>query len=199
MARTKNQESYKQSLSHLLNVGLKLIRSGSFQSVGINDILEAAAVPKGSFYHYFKNKEAFGIAVAEHYHAQQMEFARSLLGDKTLPPIERLQKFFEAIYNDLGTRNFEQGCLMCNLSVEMADENTAFQQVLQSQWSELSALISNTLTGVDMSVMGLTHLQDHEAGDWLLNSWSGALNRMKATGNGAPLKLFMKSVFGKEL
>ena len=35
--------------------------------MGLNEILAAAAVPKGSFYHYFKSKELFGEAMLADY------------------------------------------------------------------------------------------------------------------------------------
>ena len=39
----------------------------SFHSVGLNEILTSVKVPKGSFYHYFKSKEQFGVELLAHY------------------------------------------------------------------------------------------------------------------------------------
>ena len=55
MARIRNEEAYHDTRSKLLNVGMNLIRAGSYESVGINDVLRASGVPKGSFYHYFQS------------------------------------------------------------------------------------------------------------------------------------------------
>lgn len=197
MARTRNQPAYDNARTHLLDVGVRLIRKESFEGVGINDVLQEAGVPKGSFYHYFENKEAFGLDVARHYHDAQMSIALKTLGESAISPIDRLRGFFAAAYEDYESRGFGQGCLMCNLSTELSDESDAFQQLLQRQWNELSHPIGKCISDIDGELAGLGHLDSDEAGDWLLNAWSGALTRMKATRDGAPLKLFMKSVFGQ--
>ena len=193
MARTRNAEAYNDAREKLLTVGMNLIRSGSYESVGINDILRAGQIPKGSFYHYFDSKEGFGLAVAKHYHAQQLEGAKAILLNRDIAPLDRLKSFFQTAYDDFEARGFSQGCLMCNLTTELADEEPAFQTVLQTNWHELSAVIADCIAEIDKGEIGLDHLTDSEAADWLLNSWSGALTRMKATRDGTPLRLFLKS------
>lgn len=197
MARTRNAEAYNDAREKLLTVGMNLIRSGSYESVGINDILREGQIPKGSFYHYFDSKEDFGLKVARHYHAQLLEGARAILLDSETAPYDRLQRFFKTAYDDFEARGFSQGCLMCNLTTELADEEPAFQAVLQSNWRELSAIIAACIAEIDKADIGLDHLTDSEAADWLLNSWSGALTRMKATRDGTPLNLFLKSTFNR--
>ena len=88
MARVRNKDAFEEARSQLLSVGERLIRARSYKGVGINDILKASGVPKGSFYHYFESKEAFGLEVARFYHAQQMQAARRLLRDaEAAPPL----------------------------------------------------------------------------------------------------------------
>ena len=43
---------------HILETGQRIIAGKGFASVGLNEILTTAGVPKGSFYHYFDSKEA---------------------------------------------------------------------------------------------------------------------------------------------
>lgn len=52
---------------HILETGQRIVACKGFSSVGLNELLQAAEVPKGSFYHYFKSKELFGQAVLEAY------------------------------------------------------------------------------------------------------------------------------------
>lgn len=195
MARTRNNETYEAARSHLLSAGLGLIRSASYESVGIAEILKESGVPKGSFYHYFDSKETFGLEVARFYHAEQMAAARAILRDKRRKPQVRLRRYFESALEDYTARDFGEGCLMCNLSTELADENTAFQTLLKAQWRELSAEIAHCMAEFDHDALGFGHLSNKEAADWLLNAWSGALTRMKAERNATPLRLFVKSVF----
>ena len=50
---------------HILETGQRIIAGKGFASVGLNEILTTAGVPKGSFYHYFDSKEALFKAVIE--------------------------------------------------------------------------------------------------------------------------------------
>ena len=195
MARKRDDKAYGDAHTRLVEAGLQLIRSGSFSSIGITEILKASDVPKGSFYHHFNSKEEFGLAVAEHYHAEQMQAAEQIFADRSRPPTERLRAFFERAYEEFRTRDFAHGCLMCNLSTELADENPAFQALLSTQWAALSAQLAAVIEEAGTQAVHLDHLTAKEAADWLLNGWSGALTRMKVCRSGAPLDLFLKSVF----
>ncbi|WFE89086.1 TetR family transcriptional regulator C-terminal domain-containing protein [Roseibium porphyridii] len=198
MARTRNEAAYETARSKLLDTGLDLIRENSFASVGINDVLKACGVPKGSFYHYFDTKEAFGIAVARHYNAQEVATAQSILSDVSIPPLKRLKSFFEGARQGMKDRAFAQGCLMCNLSTELADEKPEFQAELDTHWQAMVRELTACLKEMDTSDIGLGHLSAHEAADWLMNSWSGALTRMKACRDDEPLALFMRTIFKNE-
>ena len=46
--------------NHILDCGERLIANKGFVGVGLVEILTAAGIPKGSFYHYFGSKERFG-------------------------------------------------------------------------------------------------------------------------------------------
>lgn len=198
MARPRDQNTHMSHHEKLLDAGEHAFRETSFSESGINEILASSGVPKGSFYHHFASKEAFGIAVANRYNEAQVAAAKGCLEDPSLPPIDRLRLFFESARKDMGNRKFQQGCLMCNLSTELADERPAFQAVLDTHWQNLTAVVAECLAEADLSEIGLEHLTPEEAADWLMNAWSGALTRMKASGNDAPLALFMRTIFKTE-
>ena len=198
MARTRNQDNYDAARDSLLDTGEQLFRQQSFADTGISDILKKAGVAKGSFYHYFDSKEDFGIAVVQRYSASQNAFARDILDNPNKPGLQRLRKFFTTAKSDMADRGYAEGCLMCNLTTELADEYPAFQAELKQNWDQLSAEIQRCLDPEVMKQIGLSHLKPREAADWLLNAWSGALTRMKATGDAGPLNLFIKSVFDRK-
>jgi TetR/AcrR family transcriptional repressor of nem operon len=195
MARLKNQKVFDQSRARLLELGVELIRTRSFQGIGISDILKLAEIPKGSFYHYFENKEAFGLQVAQFYHNEQMRVAKTILTDKEQECGQRLFNFFTMAADQFREREFKHGCLMCNLSTELADENKNFQLLLSQHWQEMSTEIAKCIEELGTEKLGLAHLSPMECADWLLNSWGGSLTRMKATGDPVPLQLFLKTIF----
>jgi TetR/AcrR family transcriptional repressor of nem operon len=198
MVKVRNQQQYDEMRARIIKIGMELIRAKTFSSVGINDILKEAQIPKGSFYHYFSTKEDFGVAIAETYHEEQITETKRVLGDLQLSPIERLVVFFENASQEYQRRDYENGCLMCNLSVELGDRHERFQEVLKQQWNELTAELQSCLSAMNKADIGLEHLSDGEAADWLINTWSGALVRMKVEGSDEPLTLFMKTVFKRK-
>ncbi len=195
MARIKDEKSFDEKRTRLLKLGVELIRVHSFQGIGINDILKLTGIPKGSFYHYFENKEAFGLEVAQYYHDEQIQSAKAILTDKNYSSASRIYQFFNSAAEQFQQREFKHGCLMCNLTTEIADENINFQMLLNQHWQELSAELAKCIENLGTKGFGLAHLSSTECADWLINSWSGSLTRMKASGDNKPLELFLKTIF----
>ena len=51
----------------ILSAGLSTLRRKGFNATSVEDITEAADVPKGSFYNHFESKEALGAAAVLKY------------------------------------------------------------------------------------------------------------------------------------
>ena len=195
MARTRDQEKFNQSRDALLLVGQDLFLKSSFNCVGLNDILKSSGVPKGSFYHYFESKEDFGLQVVEQYHRQNSEDLAELLADKSLTPYLQLKTFFEANISHFTEIGYCQGCLMANLSQELADVN----EKLRCRISELMQLIVDQIAvaieSMEANELNLGDLDAQEAAQVLMNSWQGAIMKMKLEKDQRALDVFMKLFF----
>ena len=88
--------------------GVRAILDKSFNAVGLNEILADAGVPKGSFYHYFKSKEAFGVAVVERFVADAADELRSILGDVSRSPLARLRHWMVTTQESLYASGFRR-------------------------------------------------------------------------------------------
>src|ERR1700743_1038049 len=80
---------------NLIAVGLELMRKHGYGATGVQEILNAAGVPKGSFYHHFGSKEEFTTAVLERYVAFAGAHSREVLGNTRQTPLRRLRRYFE--------------------------------------------------------------------------------------------------------
>lgn len=78
---------------HILDVAQPLLLRKGFTAVGLAEVLAAAQVPKGSFYHYFGSKEAFGEAMLEAYFADYLARMDALLA-RPGTAAERLMGYF---------------------------------------------------------------------------------------------------------
>src|SRR5690554_1741594 len=111
----------------ILSASIELMSVKGFNNTGIAEILAQAGVPKGSFYYYFKSKDALGFAIIDHYGQQLAEGLASVLHSGKGLPLEKLRAYFEGA---LGY--FEQdftlcNCLLGNLGQELAMQNDGFR------------------------------------------------------------------------
>ena len=68
-----NKHSECNTREHILATGEQLCMHRGFTGMGLSELLKTAEVPKGSFYHYFRSKEAFGVALLDHHYAGYLQ------------------------------------------------------------------------------------------------------------------------------
>ena len=86
---------YDNTREALIRCGMELLTEQGFINTGLDQILKKVNVPKGSFYHYFENKEAFGYVVLENYSEYFIHKLEKHLVHSELPALERLQCFID--------------------------------------------------------------------------------------------------------
>lgn len=116
---------------HILEVAYPLLLSRGFSAVGLAEILAAARVPKGSFYHYFGSKEAFGEAVLERYFSDYLGRMDTLLGGVGTVA-DRLLRYFRDWLDSQTGENAQSRCLVVKLGAEVCDLSENMRAALQS-------------------------------------------------------------------
>ncbi|PSU89397.1 TetR/AcrR family transcriptional regulator [Photobacterium kishitanii] len=117
---------------HILNIGYQLVVAKGFTNVGLSELLKTAAVPKGSFYHYFKSKEQFGEALIEDYFEYYLEHVATILIQGTGSGFERLTDYFSRwLEIDDGTCNANK-CVVVKLSAEVSDLSEPMREALRN-------------------------------------------------------------------
>lgn len=181
---------------HLIEVGLQQMRKTGYASTGVKEILEFAGVPKGSFYHYFPSKEAFGEIVMRKY--LEAEYARmnKFLSNSKLAPLKCLRKYFEELISIYGPRaEMNGGCLLGNFSQEVANHSVLMQKVLHEGFEKWQAAIEKVLQEAITQGAIAKQTDIKKFSSFILNSYEGALLRAKAEQNEAPLRLFLNMIF----
>jgi TetR/AcrR family transcriptional repressor of nem operon len=180
---------------HLLEVGLRRLRSHGYTATGVKDVLDLAGVPKGSFYHYFPSKEAFVGELLQRYFADEAERAVRLLGDTAIPPLTRLRSYFDELFAFFGSASEISGCLMGGLSLEMADHSETLQVQLKAMFDGWQAGIAGVLRQAIEGGELRQGTDPDEMAAFLINSYEGALMRMKADKSDRPLETFRHFTF----
>ena len=180
---------------HILACGGRLIHHKGFTATGLQEILQTAGVPKGSFYFYFKSKEEFGLALVDHYQAWFAEQVRPILKDETLPPLERLAGFFLWFRQYFEQEGFIKGCPIGNLIQELGDVNPAFRDKLNHCLDGLIRFITRLLQEAKDQGHLPARLEPEATARFILSAWQGSLIRMKAAAGPEPLDTFHTMTF----
>ncbi len=180
----------------LVEVGLKLIHMTGYTGTGINQVLEAADLPKGSFYHHFSTKDEFVMEVIRRYAGGEQERWEKLLDDSNISPLKKLRRYFKDLIATYGRRGGPiAGCLLGNLSLEIAGQNTEIRNLIRQAFDAWQNAIATTIReAIDKNELPETAKADKLAA-LLVNSWEGAQVRAKAEQNDKPLELFFDNAF----
>ncbi len=114
----------EQKSCQLLEKGMEILWSKGYNATSVNDIVQAAGVPKGSFYFYFDSKEDFAVKAIDTYFNMNFTPAKEILNNLSKSPKQRLLNFYEYRCGVLKDElECKMGCLACNLGTEMAEHS----------------------------------------------------------------------------
>ncbi len=182
--------------TRIIAEGAKIIQKNGFNNTGILDVLKAAGVPKGSFYFYFKSKEDFGLEVIN-YLAESLRRTWTQSSESPADsPLDSLKKKFQDAAVYFQNTGCTGGCPIGNLAQEMGDINDTFRQRLEEVFREMKIMIAQYLRESQELDEINRSLDTNELADFILNSWEGALLRMKTEKSVAPLLIFNNTIFG---
>lgn len=182
----------------LLAAAFETLHKSGFNATGVQDITDAAKVPKGSFYNHFESKDALGVEVVELYAARSAE-RRQALVDGPGGPLARLKAYFKAL-NQLGpATGFSRGCLLGNFSAELASQSPDIRQALADALSDWTKDIARVVAEAQEAGEIGRDLPAATLAAFLLNAWEGAVLRSRVDRSAAPLDAFMKVAFNKIL
>lgn len=179
----------------LLEVGTQLFLEYGYNHTGVQAVLKEAGLPKGSFYHYFGSKRDFGLEVLDRYCREQEAHQEQYLEDDSLPPLERIRRFFGSYIHYFEERGCREGCLIGNLDLELADRDEAFRHRIEAYFTASRDRLAACLDEASRDGLIPPGQDTRRLADFGLNSWEGAILRMKACKSVLPLKNFLHFYF----
>ncbi len=184
MARHSARNAIQQS-------GMKLFTERGFNASSVQDITDAAGVPKGSFYNHFKSKEALAAEILTAYGEGKTD--RSILTDRDIPALTRLKKHFAAL-NEYFSRCTD-GCLVGKFMAEVSDETPEIRKRLLSVLGLWGEQISSAIADGQKRGSIRKDLKPDDLAAFLIDAYEGAILRTRVEHNPRALKSFVKVVF----
>jgi TetR/AcrR family transcriptional repressor of nem operon len=84
-----------EARTQLLDAGVTVIRERGLAATTVDDLCRAAGVTKGAFFHHFASKEAFAVAVAEHWSAFAAELFANADYHSLSDPLDRVLAYVD--------------------------------------------------------------------------------------------------------
>ncbi|QQO24619.1 TetR/AcrR family transcriptional regulator [Bradyrhizobium diazoefficiens] len=175
-----------------MRTGLAILTEKGFSAVGVEEILASADVPKGSFYHYFGSKEAFGLELIDAYAAY---FARKLdrwFDDGKRAPLDRLRDFIADARSGMARHGYRRGCLVGNLGQEMGALPEPFRQRLAAVFRDWEARTSRCLRSAQEAGDIPKGIDCESLAHFFWIGWEGAVLRAKLERRPDALDIFAR-------
>lgn len=178
-------DNHAQTRDHLVRAGVAALTEQGFTATGLDGLLRAAGVPKGSFYYYFESKEAFGLELIDRYAAYFAAKLDRWFGQAQVPPLERLRHFVADAAAGMARHDFRRGCLIGNLGQELAVLPDTYRQALSAVLASWETRLATCLA----DQYGQDTARHHAAFFW--TGWEGAVLRARLERSPRPLHLFL--------
>lgn len=173
---------------HILDTGNRIIAAKGFSCVGLAELLQASDVPKGSFYHYFKSKEAFGQALLQDYFDNYLGQLDTLLGTPGLDGKTQLLRYFGQWRSTQGRESCdEQKCLVVKLGAEVADLSEAMRLTLRDGTDRIIGRLADCVAS-GVADGSLADLEPLPTARTLYQLWLGASLLAKLHRDESPLE-----------
>jgi len=178
----------------LLDAGLPLLLAHGYNDLGIQALLASTKIPKGSFYHHFKDKEDFALSVIDQYMTGVHAGLDLCLGEKTRPPLERVRRFFEMTQQHYRQQGY-MGCLLGGLGQELSGVSKVFRLRIDGCFSEIADRMATCLDEARKHGDIPKGSNTRRMASLLVDCWEGAALRSRLRGNPAPLNAMLDFYF----
>ena len=178
----------------LIDVGWAMLLQRGYHDLGIRAVLEETGIPKGSFYHHFRDKEDFALQVVDEYMGHVHEALDACLGDEGRPPLARVRGFFEATMEAYRQEGY-MGCLMGGLGQELSGVSATFREKIEGCFSTIANRLAVCLEAARQAGDLPAEADPRAMASLLVDCWEGAALRSRLRGGPEPLSAMLDFYF----
>lgn len=172
----------------ILATGQRIMAGKGFSAVGLKEILSASNVPKGSFYHYFGSKDAFGEAMLERYFEDYLADIDRIMTKPGVTMAQRLMQYWQEWQDNQSFLDCQGKCLAVKLGAEVADLSEPMRLALKHGTSAIVGRLAQAI-GAGAAEGSLTVEDDPESvAQSLYQLWLGASVMVKINRNTQPFE-----------
>lgn len=186
---------YKHNIEDIIDKGTELFRKKGYNNVGINEILKACEIPKGSFYNFFETKEDFAEKVIDKYGVDSLKMISDALTDQSVSPLNRLRQFYLMLIDFNEKDGFDAGCLVNNLSVEVGGFIPGISKAAEKNFKVMVREIANCVREGQEQGELIDTMPAEDIAEYMHAGIFGAFSRMKVNRDRVYLDKWFKMTF----
>src|SRR5262249_14553694 len=177
----------------IVEAAVEQFHARGFNGTGVQDITDAAGVPKGSFYNHFESKEKLAVEALDRYW-QNGAARRALLSDTSLDPVERLRRYFRGLADVAVRQKFQNGCMIGNFSTELPVQSKEVRDRLAETFAAWSRSLESCVREAEKAGRVRPRLPAAAIASFLVNAWEGAVLRSKVEQDKSPFEQFERVI-----
>lgn len=106
-----------------LNGAMDVFWAKGYDGASLPDLLAGMGITRGSLYKAFTDKKTLFLTILEHYEAQEVAKAVTLLNDETIPDgVDRIRAMFQNVVS-IAHSGDRRGCLLCTAAAGPANDD----------------------------------------------------------------------------
>ena len=191
---TKHAHCPVDTREHLLATGESLSLRLGFPGMGLSELLTTAGVPKGSFYHYFRSKEAFGEGMLQRYFEHYDTEMQRLFSDDKSDARHQLLSYYAQAISFHCRSECHNACLAVKLSAEVSDLSEPMRHALEIGTARVIGHLQDAIErGIREGSLSIA-MSPAATAETLYSLWLGASLRAKIRRSVAPLTSALESI-----
>lgn len=187
MEKKQREGKSEDTREQLIRQGVKLLREHGYHGTGIQKIVNAVNVPKGSFYNFFSSKEAFAAEVINKYTSATIAKIDALLENKSDGPLTSIKKTHHYMI-DILEKDELQGCLAGNMCAEIVNSSKECRKALKGSLDKWRLCYIRLIRDGQKNNIIRDDLSAEILADILWSVWQGGILQMRISGNAMLLR-----------
>ena len=177
----------------ILAKGAEVMTRRGYHGAGVQEIVQAAGVPKGSFYHYFASKEEFALQALQQVYQPRLARYAEALGNPLLSPRERILGYYaELVEHFARQERLEYHCFIGSLSFEMSELLPAIGQQVEAVLQQSALTLQHCLEQAQQAGELAADEDCANLAAFIANAWQGVLTRLKVGSQTQPVEEFVQ-------
>lgn len=167
----------------------QLLWRNGVSGTSMSDIADRAAILKGSFYNYFKNKEEFVSAVLDAYAAKWETNVVAIFREKKTNARAKFAAYFERMKEMAASMQYTQGSLVGNFAQELAGASEKFAAQTEKIFRRMQSYLAEALSEAQQNGALPQNEDPDTLAEIILNSTEGAILRAKTARSTRPIEI----------